>query len=139
MPLTAAVPSANAVPQILQNPPPLSNDFNQLSIAYGDNPGIPQWLYNQVPFKCGYPGVPAFLVFHLQNPTQAWISMCDLTFKIWYSLPDTFNPPPNLRQIPGMTCNGLGSRETDYMKSPGAVLLHELMHWSWWVPRYPSF
>ena len=111
-------------------PDRLSEKFEKLSISYGSHPSLSTFGPSEADV-CSGPDDQADTSFDPYDPDQAWISLCPYVFDTWFSLADTERPPAYLvaEGIPGLTCAGLGSTETDYMWSPGAVLLHELFHW----------
>lgn len=131
-------PQTLSVQQILQE---LNNvdqnsynaGFDRVTISYGDDPSMTPDQLAQLSLTCsqdhslqGYS-----LVNKNNNPTICHIAICDTTFNTYYSLRYTADPPAAAAAaVPGLTCNGLGDRQSDYMSSAGTTFLHELMHCS---------
>ncbi|KIW76207.1 hypothetical protein Z517_10953 [Fonsecaea pedrosoi CBS 271.37] len=73
----------------------------------------------------------------------ALVSMCDEAFE-YPSPEETANPPssvkaPESNPEPGYTCDGLGDDDSDWMTSPGGILLHELLHWTFLLDDITGF
>ena len=105
--------------------------YGKLSISYGDHPRIPQSILDARK-TCKTFGVRGYIVFSGQGIGGALISLCPDLFALYYSLDQTLIPSDDLKKkgIPGLTCDGLGDHETDFMRSPGQTMLHELIHWA---------
>ncbi|OQU98033.1 hypothetical protein CLAIMM_03870 [Cladophialophora immunda] len=77
------------------------------------------------------------------------ISLCPDSglFQYRLSLRDTEDPPawarvggdPSGTPLAGFGCDGLGDRDTAYMKVIGATVLHELFHWPWMFLSVPDY
>lgn len=126
--------------------------FANLDIALGDHPDVPE-----VDKLCGRVLESGFMLdaytyldvdeFDMSDGASEMnmISLCEEVFE-FPSLPEIEDPPnqPWARDawgkpLPGFTCNGLGDTDSDWMASPGATLLHELMHWSYLLKDTPGF
>ncbi|KIX97301.1 uncharacterized protein Z520_06753 [Fonsecaea multimorphosa CBS 102226] len=123
-------------------------DYVDLCIAYGDNPYNPP-----VDISCGEDeGHTYGYTVYDTRPTAQFsglISMCPdgEIFKYCLSLRQTENPPawarvggqPDGAPLPGFGCDGLGDRDTTYMKVLGSSILHELFHWPWMFLSIPGY
>ncbi|KAL2437169.1 hypothetical protein ABEF95_016665 [Exophiala dermatitidis] len=130
----------------------LQPKFANLDVALGDHPDIPA-----ADRLCGHLSEDGFLLdaytyldvdeFELSDEASEvdMISLCEQLFQ-FPSLGEIELPPnePWARDaqgnpLPGFTCDGLGETDSDWMVSPGATLLHELMHWSHLFRDIPGF
>lgn len=104
--------------------------LDSVTISYGDDPRMTPAQLAQLSSTCSQDtGLSGYTVFDSNDPTKSHIAICDSTFQIYYPLKFTENPPPaDAAAVPGLGCDGLGNKETDYMSSPGTTFLHELMH-----------
>ncbi|KAH0846183.1 hypothetical protein FOPE_12510 [Fonsecaea pedrosoi] len=69
--------------------------------------------------------------------------MCDEAFE-YPSPEEVANPPSSVKAPegnpePGYTCDGLGDDDSDWMTSPGGILLHELLHWTFLLDDITGF
>ncbi|KAJ9614277.1 hypothetical protein H2200_002413 [Cladophialophora chaetospira] len=117
----------------------LNDNFDQLSISYGTHPAVPQQARQDNGLDCTIdPELTGFMWRSAPDPTN-YLSLCPLIFTTFYSISDTLHPPPTLNGVPGLTCDGLGDHETDYMETPGLTVLHELMHWPALFRNVPDY
>ncbi|KAH0829527.1 hypothetical protein FOPE_10537 [Fonsecaea pedrosoi] len=137
------------VPQLLAQsnlPSSWNPDFVALCIAYGDNPFNPADLDH----SCAG-GDNAYTVYDT-SPTARFsglVSLCPGSpMFVWrLSIRDTISPPAWGRvggvatgePLPGFGCDGLGDRDTAYMKVIGSTVLHELLHWPWMFLSVPDY
>ncbi|KEF51903.1 uncharacterized protein A1O9_11892, partial [Exophiala aquamarina CBS 119918] len=125
----------------------LNPDFDKLFISFGNNPHLTQaeLLISSCNADApGHPNQPDAFIFSRPNGI-ALVSLCPELFT-YPSLDTIEDPPPALRDPPpastpfiGFTCDRLGDHDTDWMTSPGGVLLHELMHWAYLFRNVPNF
>ncbi|EHY54310.1 hypothetical protein HRR81_004650 [Exophiala dermatitidis] len=134
------------------SPGTLQPKFANLDIALGDHPDIPaaDRLYGHLSEDGLLFDAYTYLdvdEFELSDEASQvdMISLCEQLFQ-FPSLDEIEHPPnePWARDaqgnpLPGFTCNGLGNTDSDWMVSPGATLLHELMHWSYLFKDIPGF
>ena len=134
-------PDRSTVSQFIMTlkPAQLNPDFAGLSISYGDNPGRPMHDDPCKNTKCGEFGLWGHLVFDADKPENAWMSICPITFEVFYSIQTMLSPPDTLKNEPGMATTGLGDTETDYLETPGLTVLHELMHWPYLFRNVPDY
>ncbi|EXJ90668.1 hypothetical protein A1O1_03772 [Capronia coronata CBS 617.96] len=121
----------------------LQPKFAKLEIAIGNHPALPEEKN-----LCGTQseGGTVFAFTYLDPSALgdvALISLCEETFQ-YPSLQEIENPPDHVRDaegrpLPGYTCDGLGDHDTDWMSSPGGVLLHELLHWIYLLEDIPNY
>lgn len=121
----------------------LQPKFDKLEIALGNNPSVP--LSKQA---CGktFDGGTAFAYSYIDPAALgpvALISLCDDTF-LFPTLDQIENPPSDKKDaqgnpLPGFTCDGLGDHDTDWMTSPGGIMLHEMMHWTYLLEDIPNY
>ncbi len=122
----------------------LQPKFDKLELALGDNPSLPEGKQ-----MCGtqQPDGGTVFAFSYIDPgalgAVALVSLCDNTFQ-FPTLDEIFNPPASARDasgdpLPGYTCDGLGDHDTDWMTTPGGILLHELMHWTYLLEDIPNY
>ncbi|EXJ93943.1 hypothetical protein A1O1_02336 [Capronia coronata CBS 617.96] len=138
-----------ANPTAAQNLPP---KFADLDIAWDDHPDVPEMdrLCGHVSESGSMLDAYTYLdVDELEISDQAsqiaLVSLCEELFQ-FPSLQEIEDPPyvpwardGQGRPLPGFTCDGLGATDSDWMASPGATLLHELMHWSYLLEDMPGF
>ncbi|KAK4945581.1 hypothetical protein LTR10_015200 [Elasticomyces elasticus] len=121
----------------------LQPKFESLELALGNNPSLPSSKQD-----CGkqVDGGEVF-AFSYVDPgalgPAALVSLCDQTFE-FPTLQEIEDPPARYRDgegnpLPGFTCDGLGDHDTDWMQTPGVVLLHELMHWTYLLEDIPNY
>ncbi|OAP54555.1 hypothetical protein AYL99_11003 [Fonsecaea erecta] len=141
-----AVLTMNQLPTVLQQRATIGVDprlFN-LMISYGNYPGIREQV-------CGIPNDDTNAAFTSADGGGPLITMCASAFEMYPDEDEIMNPPfwalnaqGNL--LPGYGCDGLGDHDSDLMWFPGAVLMHEIMHFSdlfddlpnWFAWTYPS-
>lgn len=115
----------------------------KLEIALGNHPALPEDRN-----LCGTQSAGGTVfAFTYADPSAlgdvALISLCEQTFQ-YPSLQEIENPPSTVRDaegnpLLGYTCDGLGDHDSDWMSSPGGVLLHELMHWIYLLEDIPNY
>ena len=116
----------------------LQPKFGNLEIALGNHPDLPedQQLCGKDEFLL------AFTFTSLAMGDFAYISICDVAWQ-YPSLGEIENPPESAKDngvpMPGYTCDGLGDHDSDFMTTPGGVLLHELMHWPYLIEGIPNY
>ncbi|KIW89774.1 uncharacterized protein Z519_09931 [Cladophialophora bantiana CBS 173.52] len=124
----------------------LQPKFDQLEIAYGNHPTLPENKQDcgKAAAK-GEGGITAAFAFIDPRVLGdiALVSMCDEAFE-YPTLEEIANPSSSARDPqgnpePGYTCDGLGDHDSDWMTSPGGVLLHELLHWTFLLEDIPGF
>ncbi|KAJ9608959.1 hypothetical protein H2200_006730 [Cladophialophora chaetospira] len=102
-------------------------------------------LLDQDPYqKCVDPGYNAYM--HYDNPQlDALIILCDHGFR-WPSIEEIANPPQTAwardsqgHPLPGYSCDNLGTFDSDWMKTMGAVILHEYLHWGFYFTNVPGW
>jgi hypothetical protein len=80
-----------------------------------------------------------------QYGDRALMAICRPSLEFYYALQDIEHPPswaltaPGGKPEEGFGCDGLLDRDTSYMLSPGAVILHELMHWPCLLQDIPGY
>lgn len=121
----------------------LQRKFSHLELALGNNPSLPE--SKQV---CGAEsnGGTTFAFSYIDPGalgSASLVSLCDDTFR-FPTLGEIENPAASGRDgqgnpLPGYTCDGLGDHDTDLMSTPGGILLHELMHWTYLLEDIPNY
>ena len=136
IPLDKVLTGADVVDYIttpdLQNLSPL---LSQVFVRLEDDPEH---------FCSSNPRVNAYMGY--DNPGQAAnIYLCDLAYS-WPSIEEIASPPqtpwardPVGRPLPGYSCANLGDHDSDWMKTPGSIILHELLHWGFFFASVPSW
>ena len=126
-------------------PESLPERFSQLSIALDDNPNLIR-APDDTSMKCADRSTLGGYMRYLPRIYGNWgvMSMCRQTFDGRWSLPDIETPPAwaldsNGQPEAGFGCKGLLGRDTSYMASPGAFLLHELFHWPYLFEDVPEY
>jgi hypothetical protein len=124
----------------------LNSAFSKLPISLGNHPGLSQAdlaLTSCSTKSSSGTGEDAFIV-ERQDGT-ALVSLCDEVFD-YPSLDTIANPPAALRDPPpantpfiGYTCDRLGDHDTDWLLSPGGILLHEFIHWTYLLQNVPRY
>ena len=114
---------------------PLNPAFDRLSISIGDHP-----RGHHAECRTGVPGMRLFAYTEEQRDGSAYISVCDVCLKYPTIGDITHGTWPNgTPKGPGYGCNGLLNRETEFMLSCGATLLHEIVHWSALFHGIPTY
>ncbi|OAP55902.1 hypothetical protein AYL99_10054 [Fonsecaea erecta] len=142
--------NAQDIPQLLSSSNSAAAwnpDFVALCIAYGDNPFNPAGNGGR---SC-VGGDNAYTIYD-PGPTARFSGLMSLCpgsglFQYRLSLRDTESPPawgrvggdPNGAPLAGFGCDGLGDRDTAYMKVIGSTVLHELFHWPWMFLSVPDY
>jgi hypothetical protein len=101
------------------------------------------------PRTCKDDGVVAFLYEvptlegHEDLRGSALVTICLPIFGWYPSIDEILTPPATGRDaagnpLPGYTCDGLGDHDSDWMRFPGALILHEIMHWACKQPLISS-
>ncbi|EXJ65256.1 hypothetical protein A1O7_01597 [Cladophialophora yegresii CBS 114405] len=122
----------------------LNPKFEQLSIAVGDNPDAGPPSYSRYK-KCSDGGLAGVMLYDPRRyGRRGLMSLCPQTFETFYSLRDIEQPPAwaldeNGNPEEGFSCSNMLDRDTDYMLSPGAILLHELIHWPYLLQDIPGY
>ncbi|KAJ9605233.1 hypothetical protein H2200_010623 [Cladophialophora chaetospira] len=120
----------------------LNPKFDKLSIALNDNPDQEPDPNRET---CSGGMLAGYVTY---DPTkyqdQGLVSICPHTLQTFYSLHDIMYPPEwaldeNGNPEEGFGCDGLLGRDTDYMLSPGGMLLHEFMHWPYLFQDIPDY
>ncbi|KAI1623127.1 hypothetical protein EDD37DRAFT_682610 [Exophiala viscosa] len=145
IPLNSEI-DGNTVVEILSSAAVAENlqpKFSSLELALGNNPSLP--ASKQV---CGkqVDGGQIFAFSYIDPGALgpvALVSLCDPTFG-FPTLVEIEDPSADHRDadgdpLLGYTCDGLGDHDTDWMQTPGGVLLHELMHWTYLLEDIPNY
>lgn len=126
----------------------LHEKFENLEIALGDHPEVEEEerLCGRILTASGF-GVYSYTTLDFDEldidedgGKYAWQSLCEEAFDfpfLWDI--ELLATDPSGHMIPGHTCSGLGERDSDYMESPGGILLHELMHWTYLLETIDRF
>lgn len=108
--------------------------FSKLEVSLGDHPDIPENAKH-----CSTSTATAFCYTSRAIGDCAYISLCDTIWR-YPSLSEIENPSdPSKREEPGWGCDGIGSHDSEYMTSPGGILLHEMLHWYGLFQAVPHF
>jgi len=139
IPLDADIRQDNVQQYLNPSNPDLNPDFDDLIISFGDNPGLTSAELSFASCRSTYAHL------NTRSDGTALMSLCPELFE-YPSLDTIENPPPRLRDPPpantpfiGYTCDRLGDHDTDWMLSPGGVVLHEFMHWTHLFRNVPDF
>lgn len=136
---------ADTIIDVLSSSPvhDLQPKFEKLEIALGNNPSVPRSKQ-----ACGkqFGGGTAFAYSYIDPAALgpvALVSLCEDTF-LFPTLDQIENPPPEKKDgqgkpLPGFTCDGLGDHDTDWMTTPGGILLHEMIHWTYLLEDVPNY
>lgn len=142
IPLDANINQDNVQQYLAPSNLDVNPDFEKLIISFGDNPGLTNADLRISSCQGPTTGPDAFIFTRPDG--SALVSLCPKLFK-HPSLDTIMNPPPELRDPPpantpfiGYTCDRLGDHDTDWMTSPGGVLLHEFMHWGHLLRNIPN-
>jgi len=127
----------------------LHEKFSNLEIALGDHPEVEEEerLCGRIVTASGF-GVYSYttLDFDELDPDagnlgqHSWQSLCEEAFDfpfLWEV--ELLATDLSGHVLPGHTCAGLGDRDSDFMDSPGGILLHELMHWTYLLQTVDGF
>lgn len=126
----------------------LHDKFENLEIALGDHPEVePQdRICGRILTDTGF-GVYAYTTLDIddfdidaEGGRYSWQSICEESFDfpfLWDI--ELIATDPSGHVLPGHTCAGLGDRDSDFMDSPGGIILHELTHWSYLLETVPGF
>ena len=120
----------------------LSPKFDRLSMAYDDNPNLLDVTQND---RCAKKVTAAYTEYDpVRYDNWDVMSICGVVFETYYTLHDLEHPPVwaldgNGHPEAGFSCDGLTDHDSAYMMSPGAVLLHELLHWPYLFEDVPGY
>lgn len=127
----------------------LHEKFGNLEIALGDHPEVEEGerLCGRILTASGF-GVYSYTTLDFDEldldaedgGQYAWQSLCEEAFDfpfLWEI--ELLATDLSGHILPGHTCAGLGDRDSDYMDSPGGILLHELMHWTYLLETVDRF
>ncbi|KAJ9503776.1 hypothetical protein H2202_000915 [Exophiala xenobiotica] len=129
-------------------------NFTSLSISLGNHPLLVSMATFDKSTMCSSDVMTSSLAncFYQYWPGTQFsglISLCpdSSLFLEWVSLQDTENPPawarvngdPTGQPLPGFGCDGLGDHDSNLMAAPGAIMLHELMHWPGLLRSVPDY
>lgn len=123
-----------AIRGILQNTP-LNPAYEHLFISIGDHP-----VTADTECAIGIPGSRLFGYLLEQSDGSAYMSICDMCLE--YPTVGEISRrrwPNGTERGPGFGCDGLLNRETEFMHSCGATVLHELIHWSALLQGIPAY
>ncbi|ETI24798.1 hypothetical protein G647_04168 [Cladophialophora carrionii CBS 160.54] len=149
IPLDLDLTDKDAVAQLAGQPLSYHPKYNRLSIYFlGDHPGLP--TDPSARLFCGNSGKKQAHTRSEPDGSSALMSVCKVTFRSSPMLKDVTNPPawaidPNKDQThktqfyDGFGCENLGDTDSDYMDSPAAVVLHELLHFPGLFADVPSY
>ncbi|KAJ9610531.1 hypothetical protein H2200_005308 [Cladophialophora chaetospira] len=118
----------------------LSPEYAKLTIALDESP----WLPSHDKGYCNRNSAFGALLFN-QFTDQGATSLLCPGLMTYPTISEIIYPPPNLQydaqgnQRPGWGCDGLLERDTELMLSPGAWLLHELSHWTFFLQDIPDY
>lgn len=135
--------TAENIKQILNNQKTIEgpSKFADLDIYYG-SAGIPG-AENRCAQKWNAFTLSGPIDYRLNPPSPADVAMCPPAFyypDLWEIInPSSIHRDAKGNPLPGFTCAGLGDHDSDWMMSPGAVLLHEFMHWPYLFIDIPDF
>lgn len=121
------------------SPATLNDKFAGLSVSYGNHPSVSRAVFDLDHFDCAEPTTYGHMVVDEDDEKIAWMSLCPQVFTNYYSIHDTLAPSAALAGVAGLTCDGLGDHEIDYMETPGLSFLHELMHWPYLFEDVPGY
>ncbi|KAK5050403.1 hypothetical protein LTR84_003684 [Exophiala bonariae] len=142
---------AENVESILSSPSvifQLHDKFQNLEIALGDHPEVEDEdkICGRILTETGF-GVYAYTTLDFddfdidaEGSKFSWQSICEESFEfpfLWDI--ELLATDPSGHVLAGHTCAGLGDRDSDFMDSPGGIILHELTHWSYLLENIPGF
>lgn len=143
--LDAVITPENMLQYLPPNVAAINPRFRKLTISLNDPP---PWLVQLQGLSCslGKEGqIPPSAHIIKTKTGHAFISLCEWIFDERPTLTEIQFAPAKGRDaegqpLPGFECDGLGDRDTDWMISPGGILLHELMHWTaFFSPNIPAW
>ena len=109
--------------------------FSKLEISLGDHPDIPESAKH-----CSTSSTTAAFCYTSRALGDwAYISLCDTIWQYPSLSEIEHSSDPSKRGEPGWGCDGIGDHDSEYMTSPGGILLHEMLHWYGLFQDVPYF
>ena len=139
----------DVVLDLADQPFAFSSKFNRLSVSFGmDNPR------KELPYGPGTPGKQCVgenlgLTLPIYGGTAAIMTICaqafyrpmldDITSPKAWAIDRREDQADGPQYYDGYGCKNLGDFDSDWLISPGALLLHELFHWPGFFEDVPGY